>query len=80
MPHTLVAMLPAMHALTGFDTKSKVYTRHAAFKVAEQGGSELIKDFGKLQLTSDMEHKAEKFLANAIGGFKFDTMDKIRCF
>ena len=77
MPSILVSVLPAVHALTGCDTTSKVSTKNAAFKVAEQGGSELIKDFGKLQLTSDMEHKAEKFLTCAIGGFKFDTVDKI---
>ena len=66
---SLVVMQPARYQ-----------TKHTAFKVAEQGGSKLIKDFGKLQLTSDMEHKAEKFLASAIGGSKFDTMDKIRYF
>jgi len=80
MPRTLVAVLPAVHALTGCDTTSKISTKHAAFKDAEQGGSELIKDFGKLQLTSNVEHKAEKFLPNAIGGSEFDTMYKIRCF
>ena len=76
----LVSVLPTVHALTGCDTTSKVSTKHAAFKVAEQGGLELIKDFGKLQLTSDMKQKVEKFLASAIGGSKFDTMDKIRYF
>ena len=77
MPSILVSVLPVVHALTGCETTSKVPTKHAAFKVAEQGGSELIKDFGKLQLTSDMEHKAETFLACAICGSKFDTVDKI---
>ena len=80
MPSILVSVLPAVHALTGCDTTSKVSTKHAAFKVAEQGGSELIKDFGKLQLTSDMDHKAEMFLASTIGGSKFDTMDKVQYF
>ena len=75
-----VSVLPAVHTLTGCDTTSKVSTKHAAFKVAEQDGSELIKDFGKLQLTSDMDHKAEMFLACTIGGSKFDTMDKVRYF
>ena len=79
-PSILVSVLPALHALTGCDTTSKIPTKYAAFKVEEQGGSELIKDFGKLQLTSDMEHKAEKFLPSAIGGSKFDPMDKIRYF
>ena len=79
-PSILVFVLPEVHALTGCDTITKVSTKYAAFKVAEQGGSELIKDFVKLQLTSDMEHKAEKFLASAIGGSKFDPMDKIRHF
>ena len=39
MPSILVSVLPAVHALTGCDTTSKVPTKHAAFKVAEQGGS-----------------------------------------
>ncbi|KAG1654620.1 Ionotropic receptor 25a [Nymphon striatum] len=80
MPSILVSVLPAVHALTGCDTTSKVSTKYAAFKVAEQGGSDLIKDFGKLELTNDMEHRAETFLSSAVAGFKFDTMDQIRYF
>ena len=49
-------------------------------KLQNRVDQNFINDFGKLQLTSDMEHKAETFLANAIGGFEVDTMDKIRCF
>ncbi|KAG1678573.1 hypothetical protein GQR58_013376 [Nymphon striatum] len=69
-----------LHALTGCDTTSKVSTKYAAFKVAEQGGSDLIKDFGKLEFTNDMEHRAETFLSSAVAGSKFDTMDQIRYF
>jgi len=35
MPSILVSVLPAVHALIGCDTTSKVSTKHAAFKVAE---------------------------------------------
>ncbi|KAG1670900.1 hypothetical protein GQR58_016621 [Nymphon striatum] len=80
MPSILVSVLPAVHALTGCDTTSKVSTKYAAFKVAEQGGSDLIKDFGKLKFTNDMEHRAETFLSSAVAGSKFDTMDQIRYF
>ena len=54
MPSILVSVLPAVHALTGCDTTSKVSTKYAAFKVAEQGGSDLFKDFGKLEFTNDI--------------------------
>ena len=80
MSSILISVLPAVHALTGCDTTSKVPTKNAAIKATEQGGSELIKDFGKLQLTSDVEHEAEKFLASAIDGSKFDTMDEVQYF
>ena len=39
--------LPAVHALTGCDTTSKVGTKKATLKAAECAGSELLSGFGK---------------------------------
>ena len=78
MPHSLVTVLPAVHPLSGCDTTSKVSTKHSAFKAAEQGGKYLLNDFGILELSRDMEIKAEQFLVNTMGGVKVDSLDKLR--
>ncbi|KAG1714927.1 Thrombospondin-3b [Nymphon striatum] len=59
MPSILVSVLPAVHALTGCDTTSKVSTKYAAFKVAEQGGSDLSRTLANWssQMTWNTEQK-----------------------
>lgn len=81
MSRALVSVLPALHALSGCDTTSKVSTKLSVFKAAEQGGLELLKDFGKNnELSHDVEIKAEQFLAHAIGGVNIDTFNELRYF
>ena len=44
-------VLPAVHALTGFDTTSKVGIKATTLKTADRCGYELLYLFGKNELT-----------------------------
>ena len=55
-------LLPALHALTGRDSTSKVSTKVAALRTTIEGGGELFLAFGWSVLTDDMIANAEKFL------------------
>ena len=59
-------ILPAVHALTGCDTTSKVGTKKAALKAVECTGSELLSGFGKEPLSDDMIAAAERFLVGCL--------------
>ena len=77
IPCELVAVLPAAHALSGCDTTSKVATKHAVLKVAEQYGADLLVDFGTKDFSPEMEVNAEKFLVHALGS-KANICDELR--
>ena len=67
MDHEVIDILPAVHALTGCDTTSKVGTKSAALKTAAKYGFQLLPMFGKVtELTEDIICNAEKFLLRCI--------------
>ena len=62
----VVDILPAVHALTGCDTTSKVGSKCAAVQAAETYGYDLLHLFGKSELDDVMIQNAEKFLLRCI--------------
>jgi len=77
VPLAVLLCLPAIHALTGCDTTSKVSTKLAALKAAELYAEGLLSEFGKGPLNEEMEKKAEEFLVHALAS-SLGTMDKLR--
>ena len=65
LPTNVADVLPAVHALTGCNTVSKVGTKSRALK-ASFDHYNLIQDFGKAALSEDMMISAEKFLLRSI--------------
>ena len=60
----LVRILPAVHALTGCDMKSKISTKKRGFKTAK---SEMFRDrFGEDQMSGDLMRAAEYFLVRCL--------------
>ena len=63
----LTKCLPALHALTGCDTTSKISTKLAALNaVRKPGNSSLILNFDCPQLTESAIHMAETFLVKCL--------------
>jgi hypothetical protein len=63
----LIKCLPALHALTGCDTTSKIATKLAAINaVRKAGNSSLIQNFDSPQLTEDAVTMAETFLVQCL--------------
>ena len=63
---TLIDVLPALHALTGCDTTSKICSKTAALKIADTDIIENLVTFGKTDINVDMFITAEKFLVKCI--------------
>ena len=59
---TVIDVLPALHAITGCDTTSKICCNNAALKTAETGIIENLVTFGKTAINVDTIISAEKFL------------------
>ena len=79
MEHDVIDILPAVHALTGCDTTSKVGTKAAALKTAAKYGFELLHLFGKAELTDEMIINADKFLLRCISSNeKLNNFDELR--
>ena len=72
--------LPALHALTGCDTTSKISTKLAAVNaVRKQENSILISHFSSPQLTESMIQMAETFLVKCLKpSTKLETFDELR--
>ena len=66
----IIEILPAVHALTGCDTTSKIGTKEAALKTANVCGYEHLCFFGKHELMNDMIYNAEQFLLRFVWRFK----------
>ena len=63
----LIKCLPAVHALTGYDTTSKIATKSAALNaVHKPGNSSLVLDFNSPQLTESSIQMAETFLVKCL--------------
>ena len=76
IPHQLINVLPAIHALTGADTTSKIGTKTAILrKSIELDG---ISSFGKTELNENMIEAAEKVLLHLIGHPECNTFDELR--
>ena len=65
----VIDVLPAVHALTGCDTTSKVGTKLKALKTAISD-CDLLKTFGKDQINDQMIANAEQFLVKCISSSK----------
>ena len=79
MKSDVVDVLPAVHALSGCDTTSKVGTKKSALQAAEETGHEQLHSFRKLPLSDDMVIAAEKFLVDCVStSDKVDTFDELR--
>ena len=63
---TVVDVLPALHALTGCDTTSKICSKNAALKIEDTDFIENLVAFGKTDINIDMIIMAEKFLVRCI--------------
>ena len=76
----LTRCLPALHALTGCDTTSKVSTKLAALKaIRNPGSSSLILDFDNPQLTESAVLMAETFLVKCLKpSTDLETFDDLR--
>ena len=73
----LVEVLPAIHALTGCDTASKVGTKSRAVREGA-GCYHLLYAFGRDALSDEMIADAEKFLLKCITKHDVDTFDELR--
>ena len=73
----LVEVLPAIHALTGCDTASKVGTKSRAVREGA-GCYHLLYAFGSDALSDEMIADAEKFLLKCITKHDVDTFDELR--
>ena len=68
-----------MHALTGYDTTSKVGTKKASLKAAECTGREVLSGFRKEPLSDDMIAVAEKFLVGCFSDTStMESFDELR--
>ena len=76
VPDSLISVLPAVHALTGADTTSKIGAKTAVLKKSVD--LEYIKSFGKAELSEDMIKSAEKFLLQLLGQSELNTFDELR--
>ncbi len=67
LDNKLIRCLPALHALTGCDTTSKVSTKSAALKaICSQENSSMILNFECSPLTEDTIQMAETFLVKCL--------------
>ena len=73
----LTEVLPAIHALTGCDTASKVGTKSRAVKEGPESYP-LLYSFGRDELSEEMISNAEKFLIKCITKHNVDTFDELR--
>jgi len=76
----LINCLPAVHALTGCDTTSKIATKSAALNVVQKPeSSSLVLDFNSPQLTESSIQMAETFLIKCLKPTTdLETFDDLR--
>ena len=81
LPDDVVRILPAIHALRGCDTTSKVGTKLQAFKAAHKPEYAALNRFGVDPLNEEMFELAEHFLlecATRVKNRKEETFDELR--
>ena len=64
--NSVIDVLPAVHALKGYDTTSKAGIKSTAFQAAMKCGYELLCLFGKSEVSDKMISLKEKFLVGCI--------------
>ena len=75
----VVDNLPAMHALTGCDTTSKVRKKVSGLQAAIEEGQKLLFDFGRGELLENMIAMVEYFLTKCVShATEFQTFDELR--
>ena len=62
----IISVLPAVHALTGCDTTSKINTKKAVLKTVFKGHCNKLSNFGKSPITEEMTVSAEAFLVSCL--------------
>ena len=75
LPDEVVRILPAIHALTGCDTTSKIGSKLQAFNAAQKSEHFHLEEFGKKQLDDEMFLSAEKFLLDCMSRNAKQTAD-----
>ena len=80
LENDLIKCLPAVHALTGCDTTSKIATKSAALNAVQKlGSSSLVVDFSSPQLTESSVQMAETFLVRCLKPTTdLETFDSLR--
>ena len=74
-----LAVLPAVHALTGCDTTSKVGTKTSSYPATTKYGFELLHSFGKSDITEPMLLSAVEFLVRCLDSkSNVKTFDDLR--
>ena len=76
----LIKCLPAVHALTGCDTTSKIATKYAALNTIQKPGNfSLLLDFNSPRLTESIIQMAEAFLVKCLKPkTDLETFDDLR--
>ena len=75
----VIDVLPAVHALTGCDTTSKVGSKLSALQAATRCGYELLFSFGNSEISNEMILSAERFLVNCTARkSEMKTFDDLR--
>ena len=72
-----IDILPAIHALTGCDTTSKMGTKKKAIKKENKNAYHLLCYFGKNKISVSMIADAEKFLVQCITSDDTDDFDNL---
>ena len=72
-------ILPAMHALTGCDTTSKVGAKASRLQAAIEESQKILSDFGRGELSENMTAMAEYFLKKCVSNTtELQTFDELR--
>ena len=81
IPDELIRVLPAIHALSGCDTTSKVGTKLQAYRAAQKDEYRALEKFGVIELDDEMNRVAEHFLLDCMSRTaqrSVDTFDELR--
>ena len=78
MESELIDILPAIHALTGCDTTSKVGTKAKALIKGKKGVYTLLCNFGKEEINGEINTGTEKFFLKFITSRDVESFDDLR--
>ena len=81
IPDELIRVLPAIHALSGCNTTSKVGTKLQAYRAVQKDEYRALEKFGVIELDDEMNRVAEHFLLDCMSRTaqrSVDTFDDLR--